>query len=127
MEYIFPSVGEDNLKFNCKRQKRNRYFRFQIIRQDVYTDMNVVPILSLKETSSIGRVLHLNAYALDFFKHGSEKVIEKENGLVINKIIHGMEFLQQSVKLIFSNLLWLFSHPERTVLPFSGLKHIFLL
>ena len=124
MQYIFPSVGEDNLKFNCKRQKRNRYFRFQIIRQDVYTDMNVVPILPLKETSSVGRVLHLNAYALDFFKHGSEKVIEKENGLVINKIIHGIKC---SVKLIFSNLLWLFSHPERTVLPFSGLKHIFLL
>ena len=95
MEYIFPSVGEDNLKFNCERQKRNRYFRFQIIRQDVYTDMNVVPILPLKEASSVGRVLHLNAYALDFFKHGSEKVIEKENGLVINKIIHGIEFLQE--------------------------------
>ena len=127
MECIFPSVEEDNLKFNCKRQKRNRYFRFQIIRQDVYTDMNVVPILPLKEASSVGRVLHLNAYALDFFKHGSEKVIAKENGLVINKIIHGIEFLQENVKLIFSYLLWLFSHPERTVLPFSGLKHIFLL
>ena len=57
--------------------------------------MNVVPILPLKEASSVGRVLHLNAYALDFFKHGSEKVIEKENGLVINKIIHGIEFLQE--------------------------------
>ena len=65
--------------------------------------MNVVPILPLNKANSVGRVLHLNAYALDFFKHGSEKVIERENGLVINKIIH--EFLQESVKLIFSHLL----------------------
>ena len=61
--------------------------------------MNVVPILPLKKANSAGRVLPLNAYALDFFKHGSQKVIEKENGLVMNKIIHGIEFLQESVKL----------------------------
>ena len=42
--------------------------------------MNVVPILPLKKYSSTGLAQHLNAYALDFFKHGSEKVIEKENG-----------------------------------------------
>lgn len=55
------------------------YFSYQIIRQDVYTDMNVVPILPLKKRDSSGRVQRLNAYALDFFKHGSAKVIEKEN------------------------------------------------
>ena len=49
-------------------------FFFQIIRQDVYTDMNLVPILPVKST------LPLNAYALDFFKHGSSIVIENENG-----------------------------------------------
>lgn len=58
--------------------------------------MNVVPILPLKKYNSAGRIQHLNAYALDFFKHGSQKVIEKENGLVSNKIIHGIEFLQES-------------------------------
>ena len=84
-------MEEDKFKFNCQRQKSSRYFHFQIIRQDVYTDMNVVPILPLKKVNSVGLVLHLNAYALDFFKHGSEKVIEKENGLVINKIIHGIQ------------------------------------
>lgn len=106
------------------RDKKNgRYFHFQIIRQDVYTDMNVVPILPLKKYSSTGRVQHLNAYALDFFKHGSQKVIEKENGLVISTIIHGIEFLRESVKLIFSYFLWLFLYPdERTALPFSALK-----
>ena len=76
------------------------YYYFQIIRQDVYTDMNFVPILRLKKCKSAGPVLQLNAYALDFFKHGSQKVIERENGLVINKIIHRFYFLQKSVKLI---------------------------
>ena len=50
------------------------FFFFQIIRQDVYTDMNLVPILPVKSK------LPLNAYALDFFKHGSSIVIENENG-----------------------------------------------
>ena len=42
--------------------------------------MNLVPILPVKNT------LPLNAYALDFFKHGSSTVIEKENGLENNKV-----------------------------------------
>ena len=40
--------------------------------------MNLVPILRLRNRPP------LNAYALDFFKHGSAKVIEKENGLESN-------------------------------------------
>ena len=95
MQYIYSSLQKDNLKFNYKRQNDSRYFHFQIIRQDVYTDMNVVPILPLKKYSSTGLAQHLNAYALDFFKHGSEKVIEKENGLVMNKIIHGIDFFKR--------------------------------
>ena len=112
MQYIYRLLQKDNFKFNYKRQTNSRYFHFQIIRQDVYTDMNVVPILPLKKYSSNGLVQHLNAYALDFFKHGSERAIEKENGLVINKIIHGIEFLQGSLRLIFHYLLWLFLNPE---------------
>ena len=112
-----------SFKSGLKRQQNNRYFHFQIIRQDVYTDMNVVPILLLKKCSSTGRVQHLNAYALDFFKHGSEKVIERENGLVINKIIHGIEFLLRECEAYFppSPLVVLIS--EWTALPFSWLKH----
>ena len=72
MDYSFKS--------GLKRQQNSCYFHFQIIRQDVYTDMNVVPILPLKKYNSSGLVQPLNAYALDFFKHGSWKVIEKENG-----------------------------------------------
>ena len=54
-------------------------FSGQILRQDVYTDMNVVPILPLKKRDSNRRVLRLNAYALDFFKHGQSAAIIKEN------------------------------------------------
>ena len=52
----------------------------QIIRQGVYTDMNVVPILPPKKYDSSGRVLRLNSFALDFYKHGSSVAIVKENG-----------------------------------------------
>ena len=44
--------------------------------------MNVVPTLPVEKRDSTGRIQHLNSYALDFFKHGSDKAIEKENGFV---------------------------------------------
>lgn len=59
----------------------------QIVRQDVYRDMNVVPVLPLRKRDSFGRVQHLNAYALDFFKHGSTKCLEEENGYVTKLFI----------------------------------------
>ena len=52
----------------------------QIIRQGVYTDMNVVPILPPTKYDSSGRVLRLNSFALDFYKHGSGVAIVEENG-----------------------------------------------
>lgn len=55
------------------------FFLNQIVRQDVYTDMNVVPTLPLKMYDSAGRLRRLNAYALDFYKHGSKAAIVKEN------------------------------------------------
>lgn len=63
-----------------------QYFH-QIIRQDVYTDMNVVPILPLKKRDSTGRIHRLNAYTLDFFKHGSARVIEEENRFVAYRFL----------------------------------------
>ena len=52
----------------------------QIVRQGVYTDMNVVPILPLKKYDSSGCVRRLNSFALDFYKHGSSEAIVNENG-----------------------------------------------
>ena len=38
-----------------------------------------IPDLPLRPYDSKGRELCLNAFALDFFKHGSLKAIEREN------------------------------------------------
>ena len=64
-------------------------FTMQIVRQDVYTDMNVVPVLPPRKRDLLGRVQRLNSYALDFFKHGSAKCIEKENRFVFVSIYMG--------------------------------------
>ncbi|XP_063314265.1 probable ATP-dependent RNA helicase DDX60 [Pelobates fuscus] len=39
-----------------------------------------IPILNLEKTDGSGRKMLLNAYALDFFKHGSLMAIVKDNG-----------------------------------------------
>ncbi|XP_072262120.1 probable ATP-dependent RNA helicase DDX60 isoform X2 [Pyxicephalus adspersus] len=38
------------------------------------------PFFYLEKTDAYGRALHLNSYALDFFKHGSIKAIVSDNG-----------------------------------------------
>lgn len=86
----------------------------QIIRQGVYTDMNVVPILPLKKYDSSGRVLRLNSFALDFYKHGSSEAIVKENGWVFRL------GYQPLFRRITPNLY-------RTFLDFLGLRHALLL
>ena len=48
----------------------------------------MVPVLPLRKHDSLGRVQRLNSYALDFFKHGSAKCIEKENRFVTNAITY---------------------------------------
>ncbi|CAI9576480.1 unnamed protein product, partial [Staurois parvus] len=40
-----------------------------------------IPLLHLTRTDICGRKIFLNSYALDFFKHGSLRAIEIENGL----------------------------------------------
>ncbi|KAK2572322.1 putative ATP-dependent RNA helicase DDX60 [Acropora cervicornis] len=125
MEYIYPSVEEDNLKFNCKRQKGTVIFRFQIIRQDVYTDMNVVPILPLKKANSVGHVLLLNAYALDFFKHGSQKVIERENGIKAGEVFFLLKDFYLTIKSISCSLEEIGPEDDNVVLAFKQLAREF--
>ncbi|XP_015768450.1 PREDICTED: probable ATP-dependent RNA helicase DDX60 [Acropora digitifera] len=97
----------------------------KIIRQDVYTDMNVVPILPLKEASSVGRVLHLNAYALDFFKHGSGKVIEKENGIKAGEVFSLLKDFYLTIKSISCSLEELGPEDDDVVLAFKQLAREF--
>ncbi|CAH3109026.1 unnamed protein product [Pocillopora meandrina] len=88
-----------------------------IIRQDIYTDMNLVPILPVKNT------LPLNAYALDFFKHGSPKVIEKENGMQAGDVFDALKEFYLTIKSISCSLEELSVYPEtdNVVLAFKQL------
>ncbi|XP_020629138.1 probable ATP-dependent RNA helicase DDX60 [Orbicella faveolata] len=97
----------------------------KIIRQDVYTDMNVVPILPLKKYNSTGRVQHLNAYALDFFKHGSQKVIEKENGIKAGEVFSLLKDFYLTIKSISCSLEELGPETDNVVLAFKQLAREF--
>ncbi|KAG8453849.1 hypothetical protein GDO86_000465 [Hymenochirus boettgeri] len=52
-----------------------------IFLQTVKTSDAHIPLLHLERSDASGRKLSLNAYALDFFKHGSLDAVEKENGI----------------------------------------------
>ncbi|XP_044173202.1 probable ATP-dependent RNA helicase DDX60 isoform X1 [Acropora millepora] len=97
----------------------------KIIRQDVYTDMNVVPILPLKKANSVGRVMHLNAYALDFFKHGSEKAIERENGIKAGDVFFLLKDFCLTIKSISCSLEELGPEDDNVVLAFKQLAREF--
>ncbi|KAJ7386934.1 putative ATP-dependent RNA helicase ddx60 [Desmophyllum pertusum] len=97
----------------------------KIVRQDVYTDMNVVPILPLKKYNSVGRVQHLNAYALDFFKHGSCKVIEKENGIRAGEVFNVLKDFGLTIKSISCSLEELGPESDNVVLAFKQLAQEF--
>ncbi|CAH3109016.1 unnamed protein product [Pocillopora meandrina] len=88
-----------------------------IIRQGVYTDMNLVPILPVKNT------LPLNAYALDFFKHGSSTVIAKENGMQAGDVFDALKEFYLTIKSISCSLEELSVYPEtdNVVLAFKQL------
>ncbi|XP_022789735.1 probable ATP-dependent RNA helicase DDX60 [Stylophora pistillata] len=70
----------------------------KIVRQDVYTDLNVVPTLSVRGSQ------HLNAYALDFFKHGSSKVVERENGIKSGEVFTTLKDFYLTIKSISTSL-----------------------
>jgi len=97
----------------------------KIIRQDVYTDMNVVPILPLKKANSVGHVLLLNAYALDFFKHGSQKVIERENGIKAGEVFFLLKDFYLTIKSISCSLEEIGPEDDNVVLAFKQLAREF--
>ncbi|XP_022803066.1 probable ATP-dependent RNA helicase DDX60 [Stylophora pistillata] len=86
-----------------------------IIRQDVYTDMNLVPILPVMNT------LPLNAYALDFFKHGSSIVIENENGMQAGDVYNVLKEFNLTIKSISCSLEQLGPETDNVVLAFKQL------
>ena len=66
--------------------------------------MNVVPTLPVEKRDSTGRIRHLNAYALDFFKHGSTRAIEEENGFVRKITVSRIFSITAVLRLHFSEI-----------------------
>uniref|UniRef100_A0A803K8T2 Uncharacterized protein n=1 Tax=Xenopus tropicalis TaxID=8364 RepID=A0A803K8T2_XENTR len=50
-----------------------------LLLQTVHVSQKHIPVLHLEKTDACGRKLLLNAYALDFFKHGSKDALEEDN------------------------------------------------
>ncbi|PFX17720.1 putative ATP-dependent RNA helicase DDX60 [Stylophora pistillata] len=90
-------------------------YLLKIIRQDVYTDMNLVPILPVRNAQP------LNAYALDFFKHGSSKVIENENGMQAGDVYNALKEINLTIKSISCSLEQLGPETDNVVLAFKQL------
>ncbi|XP_027035542.1 probable ATP-dependent RNA helicase DDX60 [Pocillopora damicornis] len=93
----------------------------EIVRRDVYTDIHVVPILRLKKCNSVGSAMPLNAYALDFFKHGSAKVIEKENGIKAGEVFQVLKDFVLTMKSISTSLEELGPEGDNVVVAFKQL------
>ncbi|XP_055488277.1 probable ATP-dependent RNA helicase DDX60 isoform X1 [Leucoraja erinacea] len=59
----------------------NNYDLDKIIFRTLGIHMNNIPILPLRRYDRQGRHMPLNAYALDFYKHGSLHALSKDNGI----------------------------------------------
>ncbi|KAM7443056.1 putative ATP-dependent RNA helicase ddx60 [Porites harrisoni] len=97
----------------------------KIVRQDVYTDMNVVPVLPLKKRDLLGRVQRLNSYALDFFKHGSAKCIEKENRIRPGEVFNALKDFYLVIRSVSCSLEELGPETDNVVLAFKQLAEEF--
>ncbi|XP_068760165.1 probable ATP-dependent RNA helicase DDX60 isoform X1 [Montipora capricornis] len=91
----------------------------KVIRQDVYTDMDVVPILRVE------RIRRLNAYALDFFKHGSATVIERENRIQSGEVFNKLKDFCLTIKSISCSLEELGPESDNVVCAFKQLAEEF--
>ncbi|XP_022803055.1 probable ATP-dependent RNA helicase DDX60 [Stylophora pistillata] len=87
----------------------------KIVRQDVYTDVNVVPTLSVRGSR------RLNAYALDFFKHGSSKVIERDNGIKSGEVFTALKDFYLTIKSISTSLEEMGPESDNVVRAFKQL------
>ncbi|XP_068713439.1 probable ATP-dependent RNA helicase DDX60 isoform X2 [Montipora foliosa] len=91
----------------------------KVIRQDVYTDMDVVPILRVKG------IRRLNAYALDFFKHGSATVIKRENRIQAGEVFNKLKDFCLTIKSISCSLEELGPESDNVVCAFKQLAEEF--
>ncbi|XP_070552614.1 probable ATP-dependent RNA helicase DDX60 isoform X2 [Ptychodera flava] len=72
----------------------------QRLPQEIYMEIGHVPILPHRPVDRRNRTMDLNAYALDFFKHGSSKIIMKENGLESGEVFDSLKDFLLTIKAI---------------------------
>nr|XP_054772972.1 probable ATP-dependent RNA helicase DDX60 [Lytechinus pictus] len=96
----------------------------QAIRQGVHIEQSKIPTLIPAEdlADNRGKKLYLNAYTYDFFKHGSKKLIERENGLQSGETFDKLKDFGLVIASISVALEELGPHQDNVVLAFKQLK-----
>ncbi|XP_041483876.1 probable ATP-dependent RNA helicase DDX60 [Lytechinus variegatus] len=96
----------------------------QAIRQGVHIEQSKIPTLIPAEdlADKRGKKVYLNAYTYDFFKHGSKKLIERENGLQSGETFDKLKDFVLVIASISVALEELGPHEDDVVLAFKQLK-----
>ncbi|XP_070552422.1 probable ATP-dependent RNA helicase DDX60 [Ptychodera flava] len=93
----------------------------QRLPQEMYMEIGHVPILPHRPMDRRNRTMDLNAYALDFFKHGSSKIIMKENGLESGEVFDSLKDFLLTIKAISVALCELGPEEDGVVRAFKQL------
>ncbi|XP_041483940.1 probable ATP-dependent RNA helicase DDX60 isoform X2 [Lytechinus variegatus] len=96
----------------------------QAIRQGVHIEQSKIPTLIPAEdlADKRGKKVYLNAYTYDFFKHGSKKLIQRENGLQSGETFDKLKDFVLVIASISVALEELGPHEDDVVLAFKQLK-----
>ncbi|XP_066488828.1 probable ATP-dependent RNA helicase DDX60 isoform X2 [Tiliqua scincoides] len=87
---------------------------------------NHVPVLLMKKFDYAGRRMPLNAYALDFYKHGSLQALTQDNGLNRGEAYHTIKDFVLAIKAIKISLGELCENMEdNVVLAFKQLARTY--
>nr|XP_060634717.1 probable ATP-dependent RNA helicase DDX60 [Anolis sagrei ordinatus]XP_060634718.1 probable ATP-dependent RNA helicase DDX60 [Anolis sagrei ordinatus]XP_060634719.1 probable ATP-dependent RNA helicase DDX60 [Anolis sagrei ordinatus]XP_060634720.1 probable ATP-dependent RNA helicase DDX60 [Anolis sagrei ordinatus] len=82
-----------------------------------------IPIFSSKKYDTQGRIMPLNAYVLDFYKHGSLVAIEQDNGIHAGEAYHLLKDFSLALKAISVSLRELCDNKDdNVVLAFEQLS-----
>uniref|UniRef100_A0A6I8N6V5 DExD/H-box helicase 60 n=1 Tax=Ornithorhynchus anatinus TaxID=9258 RepID=A0A6I8N6V5_ORNAN len=84
---------------------------------------SLVPLLDLKKSDSRGRRMPLNAYALDFYKHGSITALSEDNGGEVFLLLRDFLLTIQSISISLSELCE--KEDDDVVLAFKQLSSSF--
>ncbi|XP_007496200.2 probable ATP-dependent RNA helicase DDX60 isoform X1 [Monodelphis domestica] len=97
-----------------------------VILRTIGVTSSQAPLLYSKKVDSLGRRMPLNAYILDFYKHGSLKALEDDNRISEGEayiLLRGFSRLLQSISVSLRELCE--DEDDNVVLAFEQLSHSF--